>query len=196
VSVTRAMLRAWFEEAPEGSSHMVVAVDEFDWSTYPVYVPEGEDIRRRHRELHEAPMARVMEVYRLDYSFDKQVELHRAVVYELPLDGYDDQVLAAASAISPASLDRGELGPAEVLALCRAEIARRRARDAAKEAAEAALRCESMDRQARVESHTQPQIDGEAARPSPSDANAPGEGPLESSPSARVASPSPSEQSS
>lgn len=148
---TIAMLRQWFNEAPPGTSHMIVAVDEFDWSNYPIYVAEGQDIRKQHEIEKQKPMQRVMEIYRRDYSFEKQVQAHRCFVYELPPDGYDDHVLDAVRAIAPSSLNQGRLTREEMLVLCRTEIARRRAaNDRAKEKA-ASERYMERKRQDRVE---------------------------------------------
>ncbi len=196
--VTRAMLKQWFVEAPKGSTHMIVAVDEFDWSTYPVYVAEGEDVRKRHQEEHLKPLQRVMEVYRLDYSFDKQVDRHRCVVYALPPDGHDDRVLAVVAAIDDTSLELGRLTAAEAVAICRVERARRLAAVELAAAVQVGQRYEEMKRGARVAAHApstpdhpKAETDGEAAGPSPSETTTAEAGPASVEPPAPAASPSP-----
>lgn len=81
---TRDDLRGWFESAPEGATHMVVALDEIDGGCFPIYVGQAEDARRRAKQENEKPLQRVMEVYRLDYSFDKQVAEYRCFTYDHP----------------------------------------------------------------------------------------------------------------
>lgn len=165
-----ANLRSWFDGAPPGSTHMIVVTDELDWSSCPVYVAEAEDVRLRHQEEKHKPMQRVMEIYRLDYSFDKQVDKHRCFTYELPPDGYDDHVLAAAGAIADSSLEQARLSTAELVVLCRAEIARRRAAVERAAEKEAFARYTSDARQARLDRlHDSTQKDGQAAGPSPNE---------------------------
>lgn len=190
--VTVEMIKQWFGEAPTGSSHMIVAVDEFDWSTYPIYVSDGEDVRKRHAEEHRKPLQRVMEVYRLDYSFDKQVVQHRCCVYDLPPDGHDDRVLEVCAALSLESLERARLSALEVARVCRVELARRRAAEARQADRWASDRYEFGKRQKRFDDLTRSsETDGEAPGPSPIDATeGQGEVDLLAEPSAPGASPS------
>lgn len=126
-----SQLREWFESAPDGSTHLIVCVDEMDFTFFPVYVETGEDPRGRVGEEKSKPLQNVKEVYRLDYSFDKQVAEHRCFTYELPLDGYDDHVLEATAALELDIVDTGLLA-LQVDRVIRAERARRTAKAMAK----------------------------------------------------------------
>lgn len=123
-------LRGWFDAAPEGATHMIVVCDEFSWEDHPVYVFPGEDVRQREKEERGKPLATVMEVYLLAYSFYKQAALKRAFIYELPLDGHDDRVLELLHQVPIDALGRGVAeGAPFVAALFRAELDRRHAYD-------------------------------------------------------------------
>lgn len=125
MAATRQDIEQWFVEAPGGSTHMIVATDEMDWSDFPVYVGAGEDARQRYEQENQKPLQRVMEVYRLDYSFEKQWVQRRCKVFELPPDGHEDKVLAACRAIDEGRLERGELSKEEMIQICLAESGRR-----------------------------------------------------------------------
>lgn len=164
-------LREWYESAPEGSTHFIVCVDQMDWSIFPVYVREDEDARKRVAEEKAKPLQSVKEVYRLDYSFDKQFVIDRCFTYELPLDGYDDHVLTAASELELDIIDPG-IFPLQIDRLIRAERARRSAH-----ASEKRRRLEDAGYDARKKivglvalDFPSTETDGGASGPSPIDA--------------------------
>jgi len=68
-------IREWLERADEGSTHMLVVVDTFDYDNYPVYT---KDVQESIRHYSAASMQRIMEVYDLSMDIDEQLNAHRA----------------------------------------------------------------------------------------------------------------------
>lgn len=69
----------WFDRGrSEGASHMIVAVDQFDWDDYPVYVGRPAAVRAEIARILSSDMQRVMEIY--DLGMDKECQLaeHRS----------------------------------------------------------------------------------------------------------------------
>lgn len=79
MSTSVAEIKAWFDAAPEGTSHMIVATDTFSYEDYPIYVPEGEN-PKDHRPTGE--MVKVMECYRLSLGWEAQSKEYRANHWE------------------------------------------------------------------------------------------------------------------
>lgn len=151
MATTKSDLADWFHAAPVGATHLIVVCDEISWEDFPVYVLEGEDARTRQAEETVKPLAKVMEVYHLGYSFEKQAAMKRAFVYELPLDGHDDRVLALLGSIPDKELRQGTMewrGPARDLA--QAEIDRRAAYARAAEEKKDRERQAALDQQSRL----------------------------------------------
>jgi hypothetical protein len=60
------------------ASHMVIAMDSFDYSDYPIYVMPGQDPRKVARE----DGGRVMECYKLPLGWEVQSKEYRANHWE------------------------------------------------------------------------------------------------------------------
>jgi hypothetical protein len=107
-------IRGWFEAAPEGSTHMITVCDEIDGGFFPTYVKADEDARQRAKQENDKPLQRVMEVYRLDYSFEKQVSQHRCFTYERPEPDYTEAAKDGGAPGPPPidATDAREQGPA------------------------------------------------------------------------------------
>ena len=56
-------IRRWLEEAPKGSTHMLVVCDTFDYEDYPVYVKPAENVYTVAQEHNGPNMTKLMEVY-------------------------------------------------------------------------------------------------------------------------------------
>jgi hypothetical protein len=72
----RAQITTWFQDGVEQrATHMIVVCDTFDWEDYPVYVPEGVDVRGviPKYQLSAGNMQKVMEVYDLRQDMAEQV---------------------------------------------------------------------------------------------------------------------------
>lgn len=79
MSTTASQIGNWFSSPPNAQcTHMIVATDTFDWTDYPVYVGENEDIHERINHFRTAPMSKVMEVYSYSLPFEDQVKEFRA----------------------------------------------------------------------------------------------------------------------
>lgn len=58
-----------------GATHMIMKLDGFDYTDYPVYCFSDEECTRR---LHDnTPMTRVLEVYDLSQDKEEQLSEHR-----------------------------------------------------------------------------------------------------------------------
>ena len=80
MAATKDDIRRWLGEAREkGATHMIVAVDTFDYDDYPIFVEPGQDVRKRMDEVGAEPMQRVMEVYSMAGDLDAQVAERRAI---------------------------------------------------------------------------------------------------------------------
>lgn len=74
-------IKHWFEQGlKNGSTHLIVVCDTWDWIDYPVYVSAKEDARKIADE-HGANMQRVMEVYNLSLPMQEQLDQDRVFNY-------------------------------------------------------------------------------------------------------------------
>jgi hypothetical protein len=70
-------IRQWFTDGVSiGATHMIVVCDTYDWEDYPVYVHQGEDVRKieAKHSLRAGNMQKVMEVY--DLRMDKEDQIN------------------------------------------------------------------------------------------------------------------------
>lgn len=66
-------IREWFEDGDNGeNTHMIVVVDTFDYTDFPIYVGKSEDVRATYHHLNGEKMQKVMEVYSYKDSFEEQ----------------------------------------------------------------------------------------------------------------------------
>ena len=64
-------IKGWFKKAEaQGSSHMIVLCDTFDYEDYPVYCACEADARKRVKTPGD--MQRVMEVYKVEMGWEAQ----------------------------------------------------------------------------------------------------------------------------
>ena len=79
---TQDEIAAWFDRGVEqGATHMIVAVDTFDWSDFPIYIDAGQDVRAEVTAHRRRPMTKVMEVYNLSMDRDQQLDQVRSLNY-------------------------------------------------------------------------------------------------------------------
>jgi hypothetical protein len=69
---TKEDIKEWLDNAPKGTTHMIVVCDTFSHEDYPVYVKKSEDVRER-TAYYGTNMQRVMEVYNLKKSIKEQL---------------------------------------------------------------------------------------------------------------------------
>jgi hypothetical protein len=74
---TREDIRGWLTHAKNiGATHLIVAVDCFDYEDYPVYVMPGSDPRKIVDEQYSGQnMQGCMEVYKLADDIEEQLAM-------------------------------------------------------------------------------------------------------------------------
>jgi hypothetical protein len=82
---TQADIREWLNNPrwqPLGKTnqptHMIVAVDTFDYGDYPKWVYPNENVRTAIEAVNRSPMQRVMEVYSYSLDLEDQLKERRA----------------------------------------------------------------------------------------------------------------------
>jgi hypothetical protein len=79
VTATKADIDRWLEEAKEQkASHLIVAVDTFDWENYPIFAHGKKDCEKKVAAHDNVNMQRVDEVYNMRRSLKKQRAEYRA----------------------------------------------------------------------------------------------------------------------
>lgn len=78
---TKEDIEMWLEDAPKNTTHMIVVCDTFDWSDYPVYVKESEDVHAVVSKYDGPNMQKVMEVYNLKIDLKRQLKQYRSFNY-------------------------------------------------------------------------------------------------------------------
>jgi hypothetical protein len=76
---TKEDIREWVENAPRGTTHMIVVCDTFSHEDYPVYVSRRENVHDREAEYRGKNMQTVMEVYNLKKNISRQLESNERV---------------------------------------------------------------------------------------------------------------------
>lgn len=81
---SRVDLVRWFVEGKkdDANTHMLVVLDSFDHSDYPVYAQGRQDCLEKNAKFSTSSMQRVLEVYDLRLSMGLQMEQGR--VWNLP----------------------------------------------------------------------------------------------------------------
>lgn len=70
----RAEIERWFDKGiKDGATHLIVVVDTFDHSDYPVYAWSKQDALEKYDLYNRRDMQRVMEVY--DLKLNKKLQL-------------------------------------------------------------------------------------------------------------------------
>lgn len=82
MAANQADIRRWLERGrKQGATHLIVVCDTFDYDDYPVFVKPEENPHEIEQKCNGQAMQRVMEIYRLDWSWDDQLAQHRAHNY-------------------------------------------------------------------------------------------------------------------
>ena len=72
-------IQGWIEKAKKDNcTHLIVAVDRFDYEDYPVYVTPGKDVSTEIALIEAKDMQGVMEVYNLSMDINEHLAEHRA----------------------------------------------------------------------------------------------------------------------
>lgn len=79
MTATLQDIQGWLTKAKEHkATHLIVAVDRYDHSNYPVYVTADEDVHKEINRIDNADMQGIDEVYNMTIDIDKQLSEHRA----------------------------------------------------------------------------------------------------------------------
>lgn len=83
MTATKQDIKGWLEQAKEGgATHLIIAVDTFDFDNYPVYVSPQEDVLKEYGRIIGSSMQGVDEVYNMSMDINKQLKEHRAMHME------------------------------------------------------------------------------------------------------------------
>ena len=79
MSASRQTIREWLEKGKSmGATHVVIALDTYDYDNYPVYVkPGGKSAQEEADRVNAGSMQSVDEVYDLSMDIDEQMSLPR-----------------------------------------------------------------------------------------------------------------------
>lgn len=80
---TKQDIEMWLIRAKSlKATHLIVAMDTFDYDDYPVYVMKGENVHQREKEIQSSSMQRVMEVYYVAGNWNEQLNRGRCFEYD------------------------------------------------------------------------------------------------------------------
>lgn len=80
MGTSRQEIERWIKRGKDqNATHVIVVCDTFDYEDYPVFVKEGQDVRKVFEAYSGKNMQRVMEVYNLSMDIQKQLNEHRAM---------------------------------------------------------------------------------------------------------------------
>lgn len=69
-------IRRWLEEAPKGTTHVVIVCDTYEYEDHPVYVKPTENVHEVAKANDGPNMTRLMEVYSLTDKHTIVEQLH------------------------------------------------------------------------------------------------------------------------
>ena len=78
MATSKEEIKEWVEEGKNnGSTHVMIVCDTYDYDDYPVYVQPEQDIREMLK-AYSKDMQKVMEVYSMNLDIDEQLSEHRS----------------------------------------------------------------------------------------------------------------------
>ena len=79
MAATLREIKEWLNQANKNkATHLIVAVDRYDYNNYPVYVTANEDIHKEIERIDNADMQGIDEIYDMSISIEKQLNEDRA----------------------------------------------------------------------------------------------------------------------
>ena len=79
MTATLQDIKGWLERAKQlKATHLIVAVDTYDYDNYPVYVSEDEDVHKEYDRIIGSSMQGVDEVYNMSMDIETQLKERRA----------------------------------------------------------------------------------------------------------------------
>jgi len=83
MTAIKSDIEGWLATAKiKGATHLIIAVDKYDYDNYPVYVGPDEDVREEEERIISQSMQGVDEVYSMSMDIDKQLSQVRAFNYD------------------------------------------------------------------------------------------------------------------
>lgn len=77
MSTTKEEIRSWLLSGiKRNSTHVIIAVDTWDYEDYPVFVSKIENIQEKINSF-DNKQDRIMEVYKLSMDIEEQLNQHR-----------------------------------------------------------------------------------------------------------------------
>lgn len=78
MAATREDISEWFDRALNNKdAFMIVVCDSYDYGDYPVFVDKEENFEAKYREMQNAAMQQIMEVYDISKPKEEQLSLTR-----------------------------------------------------------------------------------------------------------------------
>lgn len=94
MATTREDIKRWLKMGKKaGSTHLLVCVDTFDYSDYPVFVSPEENAREIYSQYNGPNMQKVMEVYNLSMDFEMQLNQKRSFNFDNLMEFTDEPFL-------------------------------------------------------------------------------------------------------
>lgn len=79
MTATLQDIKYWIERAKEkNATHLIVAVDRFDFENYPIYVSEKQDVNDEYARIMKSDMQGIDEIYNMSMDINKQLAESRA----------------------------------------------------------------------------------------------------------------------
>lgn len=79
MSATLQDIKHWLSKAKEHkATHLIVAVDNYNFNNYPVYVTADENIHKEIERINDADIQGIDEVYNMSMSIGEQLSERRA----------------------------------------------------------------------------------------------------------------------
>lgn len=77
MSATKTDIQQWVEEGVKrGATHVIIALDTWDYENYPVYVQPGESVKEQV-DSYQSKEDRIDEVYNLSLNIEEQLNQRR-----------------------------------------------------------------------------------------------------------------------
>jgi len=81
MSASRNDIKKWLDEGKEkGATHVLIALDTWDYENYPVYIMPNENAREKVNEYGKS-QDRIDEVYNLSMNIEEQLNAVRVMNY-------------------------------------------------------------------------------------------------------------------
>lgn len=74
MTATLQDIEGWLKQAKsKGATHLIVAVDKYNYENYPVYVGPDENVQAEIQRVNSGSLQGIDEVYNMSMSIDEQL---------------------------------------------------------------------------------------------------------------------------